>query len=417
MMIRVRRAAWGPVASVAVLMGLAPCGVAQTCSNEWATMFPGDGGLDGTVRAVAVFDAGLYVAGAFQQCMGRDVWYVSRWTGRRWAGVGAGLYCSPVSASVYALVAFDDPNTPEEAALYAGAVDGVYCGPHDPDDPNECWRLVAATDAPVRALAVYQGALYAAGEFTCIRTSDPNNPWVPCDPDDPNQAGYHIARWLGPGSAWEVVGIGDPNDPNTLGMDGPVLALTVFDDGGGEALFAGGTFLHAGGVPASRVARWKNGSWSALGSGIEAPADAAINALAGWNGRLYVGGKITQAGGVPVRGIAAAVRDANDAWTWSTCGSGVFLGSGNPGSVTTLAALNVGGAEALYAGGNFVYVGSDPNDANTRSAAKRIAKWDGAAWLALSDGFNNPPYALATYNDGHGAAVYAGGGASGWRTA
>jgi hypothetical protein len=36
-----------------------------------------------------------------------------------------------------------------------------------------------------------------------------------------------------------------------------VFALTVFDDGTGPALYAGGTFNSAGGVPASRIAAWR----------------------------------------------------------------------------------------------------------------------------------------------------------------
>jgi hypothetical protein len=36
-----------------------------------------------------------------------------------------------------------------------------------------------------------------------------------------------------------------------------VNALTVFDDGSGPALVAGGQFTTAGGVPANRIAQWR----------------------------------------------------------------------------------------------------------------------------------------------------------------
>ena len=284
---------------------------AQTCSNGWSNMFPGDGfvGSDPPVYALAVHDAELYLGGQFGNCMERPVNYVARWNGRRWAGVGAGLYCSEVGAFVYSLAVFDDPNTPEGAPLYAGALDGVYKLPTDLDDPNECWPKVAATNGAVRALAVYEGALYAGGEFTCIGTADPNDPWAPCDPNDPNQAGYRIARWGGTGSGWEVVGVGDPNDPNTFGMDGPVFALTVFDDGGGdgEALFAGGRFTARRRGPRQPhrplARRHLVGPWRRH----PGPNNVEVDALAGWvNGSLYVGGTFSQAGGVQARRIAAA---------------------------------------------------------------------------------------------------------------
>jgi len=51
-------------------------------------------------------------------------------------------------------------------------------------------------------------------------------------------------------------------------MNNWVGALTVFDDGSGPALYAGGNFTIAGGVAANRVAKWNGSSWSSLGSGV-----------------------------------------------------------------------------------------------------------------------------------------------------
>ena len=58
--------------------------------------------------------------------------------------------------------------------------------------------------------------------------------------------------------------------PLGSGVERPgVHALAVFDDGSGPALYAGGDFTTAGGVPANHIAKWNGSSWSALGSGIE----------------------------------------------------------------------------------------------------------------------------------------------------
>ncbi|MFH0983162.1 MAG: hypothetical protein V2A79_16705, partial [Planctomycetota bacterium] len=49
------------------------------------------------------------------------------------------------------------------------------------------------------------------------------------------------------------------------GMNDYVWALTVFDDGTGPALYAGGGFTTAGGVSANYIAKWNGTQWSALG--------------------------------------------------------------------------------------------------------------------------------------------------------
>src|SRR6185503_4148795 len=137
------------------------------------------------------------------------------------------------------------------------------------------------------------------------------------------------------------------------GTNGTVSALTVYDNGGGPALYVGGYFTSAGGVAASRIARWDGSSWSALGSGI---------------------------------------FDA---------------GSGPDASVSALTVYDDGGGPALYAGGNFLTAGG--------VAASGIAKWDGSSWSALGGGMGGPPFigpwvlALASFDDGSGPALYAGG--------
>jgi hypothetical protein len=128
---------------------------AQSC-NHWSSMFPGDGFLEKNVNALTFHRSELYLAGEFDTCMSsRTVNYVARWNGHRWARVGAGLYDPVVYRFAYALA--EDPNTPGGPTLYAGTADGVFREPNDPDDPNEPWHVVGATDAPVYALATYQG--------------------------------------------------------------------------------------------------------------------------------------------------------------------------------------------------------------------------------------------------------------------
>jgi hypothetical protein len=59
-------------------------------------------------------------------------------------------------------------------------------------------------------------------------------------------------------------------------------------------LVAGGSFTTAGGVAANRIARWKGGTWSALGSGM----NDSVHALAVLpNGDVVAGGDFSTAGG------------------------------------------------------------------------------------------------------------------------
>lgn len=79
-------------------------------------------------------------------------------------------------------------------------------------------------------------------------------------------------------------------------MNNWVLALTVFDDGGGPALYAGGGFTTAGGVRANRIARWDGSTWSALGSGMNGTVWALTVFDDGSGPGLYAGGLFSTAG-------------------------------------------------------------------------------------------------------------------------
>jgi len=73
-------------------------------------------------------------------------------------------------------------------------------------------------------------------------------------------------------------------------VNGTVLALAVFDDGHGPALYAGGSFTTAGGAAASRIARWDGSSWSAVGSGLDGPVWALLEHDDGSGPALHAGG-------------------------------------------------------------------------------------------------------------------------------
>ena len=211
-------------------------------------------------------------------------------------------------------------------------------------------------------------ALYAGGDF--------------------NSAGgvatAHIARWDGSGWSSPAGGFGVPADIPR------VLSLAVFDDGSGPALYAGGRFTIAGGVPALNIAEWSGSTWSPLGPPQPHALNGVVNALTlfddglGGGTALYATGSFSTAGGVPVNGIARW-----DGASWSPLGSGIAYGG------LALAAFDDGNGDELYVAG----AGVSPN----------ISKWNGTSWSGVGNGINLRVSALAVYDEGGGPALFAGG--------
>ena len=236
----------------------------------------------------------------------------------------------------------------------------------------------------VNALTVFDDgagpALYAGGHFTTAGGVEVN----------------HIAKW--DGEAWSALGGGmsgsDPRFPWTV-----VNALTVFDGGAGPALYAGGHFTTVNGVEVNHIAKWDGEAWSALGDGVTGSVDALAVFDDGAGPALYASGHFTTAGEVEVNHIAKWDGEA-----WSALGGGVeHTGTGPfPPRVRVLTVFDDGAGSALYAGGDFTTAGG--------IEANRIAKWDGAAWSALSGETGGSVLALTVFDDDWGPALYAGGG-------
>ena len=267
----------------------------------------------------------------------------------------------------------------------------------------------------------------------------------------------HVMKWNG--VDWAPLGTGVANllpmaaTSGEWGLNGVgVQALTVFNDGSGAALYAGGNFVTAGGNPANYVAKWNGSAWSPLGAGLPGPvttlevyndgsgaalyaatsartdvdvdgisngnpsqvgvfkwtgsawmqigtSEFVVRAMAVFNGELYVGGIFASIGGDSYNHLAK--------WNgtiWSPVSTGVTLGSG---FVDTLHVGNDGSGSALFVGGSFKNAGGVPVDA--------IAKWDGTAFSTLGAGLSGDGTtagwvaALAMYDDGRGPGLFASG--------
>jgi trimeric autotransporter adhesin len=374
---------------------------AAQCPLEWVPGFhaPGVSSLagEGEVSALAVFDPpgpegpALYAAGDFMSAGDAVAWNIARWDGNAWAAL-----TSDRPSIIYALAVFDDGGgpalyaggqgfwmeTPEGLAIGVGRWDGAVWSPVGSNPP---------CGGHVYAFAVYDDgtgpALYAGGDFEHL-----------CG----GEAAHRIAKW--DGTTWSDVGAG----VDLYSGPAAVYALAVYDDGTGPALYAGGQFSEAGGIVASNIARWDGVAWSDAEVGVGCFYLPSVNALAvydppGVEGAvLYAGGDFRCAGSVWASAIARW-----DGVAWSDVGGGMS----DPDNVAWVRALSVyndGSGEALYAGGWFESAGG--------TLVHHLARWDGVAWTALGDGLPDfgtswPVNALATYSPpGEAAKLYIGGG-------
>ena len=346
-----------------------------------------------SVRALVEYDDGsgaaLYAAGGFSRAGGKSVSNIARWDGTEWSAL-VGSSGEGVGPSATSLVVFDDGSGP---GLYVGGSFGVAAGSLDIKrvarwDGSDWSGLTGWPDHlydTVNSLEVFDDGsgpvLYAAGVFTSTYSGVTLN---------------RVARY--DGSQWTAV-----TGPAGNGTDGEVTVLAALDPGGGEVLFAAGSFRNAGGVLANRIASWDGMSWAALPVVPHAGLDDEVEALVvyddGGGPALYAGGSFTEASGAVVSHVA---RWGGTVWTALTGPSG----TGTDGPVSALAVYDDGGGEALYAGGLFNTAGG--------ITVNRIARWDGSGWSALTGssgtGTSYEVHSLAVYDDGGGEALYAGGG-------
>jgi hypothetical protein len=440
--------------------------IARWNGVAWSPLvFRGAIGVSGLVLALGAFDDGsgrgpaLYVGGIFTTAGGVPANRIAKWDGTSWSSLGTGSSNGVGglgTPGVHALTVFDD-GSGGGPSLYTGGTfstvgamsakgiakwDGMSWSPLVTGTAN-------ALNGPVKSFTVFDDglgggpALYAGGSFTTAGEVIANriakwngSTWLPLESSGTNGlndevntlavfddgSGHgpalyaggsfttaggvtanRIAKW--DGTSWLPLGTGAAN-----GVSNGVSALTVFDDGAGDgpALYAGGSFTTAGGVPANRIAKWDGTSWSPLGTGSANGVNNTVFALLAFdNGsgdgpRLYAGGVFTSAGGVTANRIAKW-----DGVAWSPLGTGAANGVNN--TVFALAAFDssAAGGPALYAGGSFLTAGGLP--------ASRIARWDGSVWSPLGagvpNGVNGTVNAIWVFDDGVGAgpALYAGG--------
>jgi len=164
---------------------------------------------------------------------------------------------------------------------------------------------------------------------------------------------WRMDKWNG--QTWTAISAA------TIGF---AYGMTVFDDGSGPALY-----VAAGGqTSGASVRKWNGTTWTTVTAA--SPSNSSIVALEvfddGSGDALYISGQFNQLGSIPANNIARL----------SSTGALSALGTGTDGQVLSLTAHDDGFGPALYAGGMFDTAGGTP--------ASRIAKWDGVNWSPLA---------------------------------
>ena len=185
--------------------------------------------------------------------------------------------------------------------------------------------------------------------------------------------------------------------PLDSGTDRWVFALGAFDDasgGEGEFLIAGGDFTTAGNIQASHIAKWDGTTWSPMGAGLNEIVRSlqSFDDGSGEGSSVYAAGSFTESGNAAVNYIARW-----DGTNWMPLGDGL----GN--AVAAMAVFDDGSGDgpALFVGGFFTNAGG--------GEVNFIARWDGERWSAVGKGMDSAVRALVVFDDGSGPALYAGG--------
>jgi hypothetical protein len=274
-----------------------------------------------TVNAIAVDGNLVYAGGIFTNAGGVMANNIARWNGTNWSALGGGIPGSVFAIAVRGSEVFVGGsftmNTPNGTAFNIARWDG-----------GTWWSLPGTFIGPVgnffvNAIAIQGNSVIAGGSFMTANFS-------------PNSQSTNIA--LHNGSEWLPMGGGVNSNVNAI--------VVVVGD-----VYAAGRFSMAGGVAASRIARWNGINWSPLGPGILGSGSFSVSSLAAIAGNIYASGNFTNAGEVIVNRVAKW-----DGTNWSALGSGLTRSF----SSVTVNVLGTRGND-LFAGGSIEYAGGKPS--------------------------------------------------------
>jgi len=340
---------------------------AQSC-GAWQNGF-GAAGPDSPFLDFVEFDDGsgtaLYACGTLRGVGSASTEGVLRWNGTRWSQVGSGV------RDVTALAVFDDGSG---ARLVAGGLfrvqDGAVADGVAAWDGTAWQAVPGIRTAHVRDMIAYDDgsgpALYLTGQS-----------WIGGAADSVSAVRFRQGAWSG-----ATTGLHPSGNP------GP---LAIYDAGAGPALYVGA------GPAAPALARWNGAGWSDAAPGF-APGNvlALATYASGGANALYVGGNLSGGSSGSIPGLARFDGTSISPLAAELQGS-------NP-TVRAMTVHDFGAGPRLVVGGSFSGGGS--------VVSAGLASWSGSQWESLgADVLSSESSirALASFDDGTGAALFASG--------
>ncbi len=359
----------------------------------WASL--GRGGANGTngfVNALALFDGGVYVGGAFSRAGGQSAGGIAKWDGARWFNLSTGA-----KSIIFNLTVTDD-----DAVYVAGEFNQAGAGSSTrlARLGEGAWELInGAIGGTIYAVASQGDWVYIGGAFgsvggvaakNVVRWNRITGEWsalgssegptddigrgfvsaIAVDGDNVYLGGEfsiaggvaakNIVRWNSATDTWTTFG---------TGVTGPVFSIIA----NGTDVYVGGRFLGAGDVRhAANIALWRDGTWQAMDTGT----GGVVWTMGLRGSELFVGGRFESVGSIPANNIAIWDIQSEE---WRTAGAGI-VGDFVPG-VNSIAVTS----RRVYAGGSFTHAGE--------VEATNIASWDGS-WHSLGSGVDSYIYQL-----------------------
>ena len=218
------------------------------------------------VYALEVINNELYMGGIFDTVAGIPMQSIAKWNGSNWTDLNFHLQnpgqaigsIAYYKSEIYVGGNFLDQGL-NDGRMDILRYDGIS------------WKTVGGGiyggSSFVQCMVEYKNELYVGGYFY---KSDGN-------------AGNFIQKW--DGNNWSDVGGGVYGDTNLWNGNGQIRSLLVHNN----ELYAMGTFISAGGIPADKVAKWDGTNWCGFGSDF----NNNINAGCFFRDTLYVGGGFT----------------------------------------------------------------------------------------------------------------------------
>ncbi len=238
--------------------GVTASNIAVWNGTAWAPLGTGITGGNGRASVIIVRGEDVYVGGDFATAGGVPANRVAKWNGTSWSGLNSTIIPTAVTSMAFM---GDD--------LYVGtgtttAANPAYFSKYDGTN----WTALGADlgDRGVSSIAVIGSDVYVGGGFITVSGETVNR----------------IVRWNG--SSWSALGGGLP--PASFAINGPKLAVS------GDHLIASGDFTTAAGGPGERIAKWNGTTWTNMGAGLNANANALLTA----GGDIFAGGSFTTAG-------------------------------------------------------------------------------------------------------------------------